>query len=196
MSILVRDVQFHTIEDAQLKLLIGYAEQDIHDFTRQAAALTLLKAIIRRKLVSTDLSEVVTKCEEISIQSYEASIRRQCREVVAAYLMDYPVGDKLRDHLEFYITQLDYEVECGRLSAIDMLKTMINVFPPGTVVVYSGFFFIPLAMRLVNDESAECKKQAQAAIIVLLGKLDSNQRNLLFNMCMTWLQAEKVNSNY
>lgn len=43
MTVLVRDVDYHTISTSQLQVLLVYCEQDMHDFTRQATAFTLLK---------------------------------------------------------------------------------------------------------------------------------------------------------
>ena len=42
VTVLVRDVQYHLVDKKQLQVLLGYAEQDIHDYTRQATAFTLL----------------------------------------------------------------------------------------------------------------------------------------------------------
>ena len=39
------------------------------------------------------------------------------------------------------------------------------------LVLYDGFFFIPLASRLINEESTTCKKLAAAAIKSLLAKV-------------------------
>ena len=61
MAVLVRDIQYHTIEGDQLKVLLGYAEQDIHDYTRQGTAFTLLKAILNRKLITPEMNEVIVK---------------------------------------------------------------------------------------------------------------------------------------
>ena len=106
--------------------------------------------------------------------------------------MDYPVGETLRKHLEFYIRQLEYKMESGRQSALEMLVTLFNVFPVNVLVSYSGFFFVPLASQCVNDESADCRRQAQLAIKQLLVKVDTNQRDVLFSMCLTWMQESKV----
>ena len=40
---LVRDVKQHTIDEKQLQVLLTYAEEDMHDHTRQATAFGLLK---------------------------------------------------------------------------------------------------------------------------------------------------------
>ncbi len=39
------------------------------------------------------------------------------------------------------------------------------------LVEYDGFFFIPLASRLVNEDSTKCKKRAAQAIKSLLTKV-------------------------
>ena len=43
MTVLVRDVQYHTITTDQLRVLLLYVEEDIHDSSRQATAFSLLK---------------------------------------------------------------------------------------------------------------------------------------------------------
>lgn len=59
---------------------------------------------------------------------------------------------------------------------------------------HSGLFFAPLALVVVNDDSARCKKMAAMAIKALLDKLDLNHQNTLFALVNTWLASEKVNA--
>lgn len=57
---------------------------------------------------------------------------------------------------------------------------------------HSGLFFAPLALVVVNDDSARCKKMAAMAIKALLAQLDLNHQNTLYALVNTWLNAEKV----
>lgn len=59
---------------------------------------------------------------------------------------------------------------------------------------HSGLFFAPLALVVVNDDSARCKKMAAIAIKALLAQLDLNHQNTLFSLVNTWLNAEKVHT--
>ena len=43
LTVMVRDVKQHSIDEEQLKVLLTYAEEDIHDSNRQATAFSLLK---------------------------------------------------------------------------------------------------------------------------------------------------------
>lgn len=129
MAIIVRDVKYYSIDTEQLNTLLVYAEQDLHDFERQATAFGLLKAIISRKLIVPEIHEVMKKVSELSITSEMPHIRLQCRQVFHQFLMDYPLGKKLEKHLSFYMTQLNYELQPGRESALEMIYSIISTFP-------------------------------------------------------------------
>lgn len=129
MAVLVRDVKYHTIDTEQLKILLLYAEQDMHDHDRQATAFNLLKAIITRQLIIPEIDEVMTKVAELSITSEMNHVRAQARAVFHQYIMDYPLGDKLEKHVSFYIAQMGYELQYGRESALEMINTLITTFP-------------------------------------------------------------------
>lgn len=129
MAVLVRDVKYYTIDTNQLKALLLYAEQDMHDHDRQATAFSLLKAIIARKLIVPEINEVMEKVADLSITSELNHVREQSRIVFHQFLMDYPLGNTLEKHLGFYMSQMSYELQYGRESAIEMIQTIINSFP-------------------------------------------------------------------
>jgi len=64
--VVVREVEYHSVSQDQLRALLLYAEQDIHDSSRQAVAFTLLKAILHRKLKSPELDTVIQKVRKKS----------------------------------------------------------------------------------------------------------------------------------
>jgi U3 small nucleolar RNA-associated protein 20 len=64
-----------------MKALLLYAEQDMHDFNRQATAFALLKAVLARKLVAPEMHDVMDKVAKLSITSEHAHIRLQARQV-------------------------------------------------------------------------------------------------------------------
>ena len=50
-------------------------------------------------------------------------------QIALQYILEYPLGKLLNKHLEYYITQLSYEMEMGRESALEMLATIFSSFP-------------------------------------------------------------------
>lgn len=129
MSIFVRYIKYFTVNEEQLKTLVLYVEQDVYDNDRQATAFNLLKAVISRKLVVPEMHPIMRKISMLSITSESDNVRNQSRSVFYMYLMDYPLGKKLEDHLSFYLNQLNYELQIGRLSALEMVHNIITGFP-------------------------------------------------------------------
>jgi U3 small nucleolar RNA-associated protein 20 len=79
--VLVRDVKYHVIGAEQMKALLLYAEQDMHDFDRQATAFSLLKAVLARKLLTPEIHGVMYKVAKLSITSEHEHVRLQARQV-------------------------------------------------------------------------------------------------------------------
>lgn len=69
---------------------------------------------------------------------------------------------------------------------------MFLFFSQNLLLQHSGLFFAPLALVVVNDDSARCKKMAAMAIKALLAKLNLDHQNALYALVNTWLNAEKV----
>uniref|UniRef100_UPI0037E7A1C0 small subunit processome component 20 homolog isoform X2 n=1 Tax=Semicossyphus pulcher TaxID=241346 RepID=UPI0037E7A1C0 len=192
ITILVKNVKSNNISETQLQVLLGYAEEDIYDQSRQATAFGLLKAILSRKLIVPEMEEVLKKVAKLSVTGSNSMIRVHCRQIYLKYLLDYPLGRKLRGHLDFVVAQLHYEHDTGRESVLEMLAYIFQTFPTKLLLQHSGLFFAPLALVVVNDDSARCKKMAAMAIKALLTQLDLNHQNTLYSLVNTWLHAEKA----
>lgn len=70
-------------------------------------ALSLLKAIVNRKLVVPEIYDVVIQVAELMVTSQEESIRKKCSHILLQFLLDYQLSDKrLQQHLDFLLANL------------------------------------------------------------------------------------------
>ncbi|CAL1294349.1 unnamed protein product [Larinioides sclopetarius] len=190
-TVLVKHSQYHTMSEEQLKSLLSYVEQDIYDYLRQATAFTLLKEILSKKLQAPELRGIMSKVAEMSITSEQTHVRNQCRQVCMQYMLDYPLGKHLEKSISFFISQLEYPLEHGRVSALEIIYSMLTSFPENVLKRHSALFLIPLSARLVNDVPV-CRKMVAQCIKALLTKIEHDGRSSVFSAPFSWLQAKKV----
>lgn len=194
MVSLLRNVNYFEINEDQLKTLLLYIEQNLHDSNRQPNAFSLLKVIIGRKLLVAEMHTVMRKVSELAILSESDTVRLDAKSIVVNYLMDYPLGKKIDGFLKFFIANLNYEVSSGRQSAIQIIQAIVKRFPQDVLIAKGGILFLSLGARLINDESTDCRQQAADCIESLLGKLDDSNRNQLFDI-VTVLLTDKKSSH-
>lgn len=193
MSVVVRDVKYFSIDADQLKILILYAEQDLHDSDKYATAFTLLKAIIHRKIIIAEMHTVMEKVAMLSITSELEHVKLQSRSLFYSYLMGYPLGKHLDKHIYFYLTQLNYEMQPGRLSALEMIHAIITGFPLKTLTRRSEIIFVMTGARLIDDDDPTCRKLCAKCIKEMLMRISSNDRNKLFDKWpFQWLKDSKI----
>ncbi|GFR31611.1 small subunit processome component 20 homolog [Trichonephila clavata] len=190
-TIFVKYPVYYTFKEEQLQSLLSYIEQDMYDHLRQTTAFTLLQAILSKKLQIPELPEVMNKIAEMSITSEETRVRLQCRQVCLQYMLDYPLGKKLERIITFFLAQLQYPLKYGRISALEIIHSMLNSFPERVLEKHSAMYLLPLASRLVNDDP-ECRKMSAECIKILLKKIGHDGRLPLFSISLSWFQAEKI----
>lgn len=191
ITVLVKSVT-KRITDTQLQVLLGYAEEDIYDHSRQATAFGLLRAILSRKLVVPEMEDVMKKVAKFAIDGSNEQVRMRCRQIYLKYLMDYPLGKKLRKHFDFIVAQLTYEYDTGRQSALELLAYIFLKFPQALLHEHCGLFFVPLSLAMLNDDSGSCKKMAALSIKSLLNQLSLQHQNSMFNLVNSWITGEKA----
>jgi len=146
----VKHATSHMIDTEQLRILLTYADQALNDPTQQSIAFGVLKAVIKRKLTLEELPDIMLRVSQLAITSEAGPVRAQCKQVV---LIDYPLGKKIQRYLEFFLAQLEYEKETGRLSAIGFITSVFKEFPKNLLSQQSPLFLVTMSPRLVNETS-------------------------------------------
>ncbi|KHJ89686.1 HEAT repeat protein [Oesophagostomum dentatum] len=186
--IIMGDTPFLT--DKHVSLLLSYVEIDVLDPNRQATAFALIKALVRKKVEHSQIAEVMKKLQELSITSSFPHIRTQCREVLCEFIGNHPCSDDPQKHIEWFIAQLAYELEDGRLSAADMLNSLFSRLQPAILNSSCFFNVSKMGTMLFNEESVKCKRFIAAALNKLLASVSDSARADVFSACSDWLELQ------
>lgn len=134
MSTFIREVKYHRLSDDQLRKAVLYAEQELSSVENGSSTVTttftLIKAILSRQHNCPELKDLMNHVAKASITCECDAVRTQARQTFYQYLMDYPIGKSLKGHIQFYLTQLEYEVQTGRESAFEIITLLIKNLPP------------------------------------------------------------------
>ncbi|KAK5984665.1 hypothetical protein GCK32_017586 [Trichostrongylus colubriformis] len=178
------------LTDKHVSLLLSYVEMDVLDTSRQATAFALIKAFVRKKVQHPQMADVMKKLRELAITSSFPHIRTQCREVLCDFIGNHPSSDDPQTHIEWFIAQLDYDLEDGRLSAADMLNSLFSKLQPAVLNGSCFFNVSKMGTALFNEESVKCRRFISAALNKLMSSVSESARSDVFSACCDWLDLK------
>uniref|UniRef100_A0A914HMA1 Uncharacterized protein n=1 Tax=Globodera rostochiensis TaxID=31243 RepID=A0A914HMA1_GLORO len=188
----IRNISPTLLNGDRLQLLFNYVETDILDVHKQTTAFNLVKAIIGRKIEDKSLTNIVTYLSELAITSPSANIRSQCRQTVLLYLTVHPRGQRQYERwMDFFLNQCEYELEEGRLSALEMVHSIISEFTEEANARYALLVHLKLCVRLLNDDSVRCRQFVALALRRLLCSVTPSAFNDCLAATNDWLAAKK-----
>ncbi|XP_057768678.1 uncharacterized protein LOC130988750 [Salvia miltiorrhiza] len=182
-----------TLSADQLRMLIQFPL--FVDFAKSPSfiALSLLKAIIHRKLVVPEIYDLVRIVAELMVQSQDEPIRKKCRQILLQFLLGYHLSQKLKQHhLNFLMENLSYKHSSGRESVLEMLHAIILKFPRNDVDAQSQTLFVHLVMCLANDDERKVRSMSAAAITCLVRHVSSHSLHLILEHSLSWYLDGKL----
>jgi U3 small nucleolar RNA-associated protein 20 len=161
LTSIIKDCKFVQISQKQLAAIISLLTPDLEDPERQATTFSLIRAILGRKYVFTEIYDLMDVVSRIMITSQSAQVRELCRQAYLQFLLDYPHGPlRLKKQISFILRNLTFEFESGRESALKLLESVLSKFTDNVLFEFSDTLFLSLVMTLINDESPKCREKA------------------------------------
>ncbi|TDH68660.1 hypothetical protein CCR75_007476 [Bremia lactucae] len=179
--------------EPQLRVLLSFLRADLDEQDHQNATFALLKAIVNSRLVISEVYDVMLRVGELLVQSDAPGARLNCATIYLTFLLEYPLGNKrLSHHLKFLVDNLSYGYATGRSAVLEALRSLLLKLPQDLVNARSQYFFLPLVLRLANDEASECRDLARAALVTLVRRLGNKELNESIMLVVSWwTQASK-----
>jgi U3 small nucleolar RNA-associated protein 20, C-terminal/U3 small nucleolar RNA-associated protein 20, N-terminal len=176
------------LNSAQLKLLLTFALAELEQIEHQNDTFRLLGTVVRRKFLTPDIYDLSRRLAELMVQSETASVRSRCSTLLLDFLITYPLSAKrFRQHLDAIVRNLAYEYEAGREAVLDFFHRAMAKFAPPVLSEHAEYFFVALSLRLINDPSAECRRQVGAVIQQLVERADVGRRSRIVALVHKWL---------
>lgn len=187
LTLLLLRCEHVQLNELQVKALLSYIEQNLHDNSRQATAFKSLHSILRRKIDSSEIKEIMLKVSELLITSDDETIQSLSIKMWSIYLLEFNHEPSvLKSYLTKFLRQLDYEFGDGRKSILRMLKVIIVKFPENILTNHYELMFHLLAQRVVNEENKDLRRQVGKLIVTLIQRLPSQQNYICNQFILQW----------
>ncbi|CAL1353831.1 unnamed protein product [Linum trigynum] len=181
-----------TLSSDQLHMLIQFPLFLDLERNPSHVALSLLLAIVRRKLVVPEIYDLILRVAELMVTSQVESVQKKCSQILLQFLREYKLTDKYLDQqLKFLQKNLSYVYPSGRKAVLGMLHTIIVKLPQRFLDEHAGSLFLHLGLCLANDEDSEVRSLAATAIKLLVRHTKRNSFRSFFDISLSWYKDER-----
>ncbi|KAM0879606.1 hypothetical protein ACQ4PT_034126 [Festuca glaucescens] len=183
-----------SLSDDQLQMLVRFPIFLDLQTNPSPVALSLFKAIVKRKLVCHEIYDIVVRIGELMVTTQTDSTRQQCIQILLQFFLNYPLSEKrLQQHIDFFLTNLSYEHASGREAVLEMLHDILTRFPQRIIDDQGQTFFLNLVVALANEQHQNVSSMILRTIQKLLGRIGDQGKNSIFEYSLSWYTGEKQN---
>ena len=186
-SLLIRDRKSFSPPENVVIYLLERIRPDLEEPDRQGVSFSLIRAILARRLVISEVYDIMTDMSNIMITNQSRGVRDTTRAIYFQFLMDYPQGrDRLKKQISFLVKNLQYEYETGRQSVMEVLHQVISKFGDELLQPILLDVFVGLLLPLTNDESSTCREMASRLIQAIIESADDERTKSIRTMLRLW----------
>lgn len=192
VTAILREKRSVKVKENDIAVLLKTLKQDLDEPDRQGILFRFLRAVIGRKIVITEVYEVMDEVARMMITNPDASVRQSARSAYVQFVLDYPQGkDRWTKTTGFLIKNLDYEHVAGRHSVMEVLHTFLSKVGEEILQPLLLTFFVGLIPRLGSDTDKSCRDMAGVLIGKVYEAADDDREKTLRDTVKKWMGADK-----
>jgi len=192
ISAILRERRHVTIRESDLAYLLKKLKPDLEEPNRQGVTFNFLKALLTRKIVISEVYEVLDSVAAIMVTNQTRGVRDLARGVYSQFLLEYPqTRERYSKQLAFLVKNLEYQHQEGRQSVMETFHLLLSKVGHEHTQDIIVTAFIPLVMVLINDDSAECREMAGALLKKLFERADEERTQTFLSLLRTWLSQDE-----
>jgi U3 small nucleolar RNA-associated protein 20 len=184
------------LPEPKLRTLLQLLVSSILEVTSnyQNAAFQLIRSVFETRTLVPEVYDLVKTLMDQLVLSQRKGVRDLASSSIVYFVMNYPLGDKrFANHMNQLIGNCSYQFAEGRLAALSTLLSLVKVLPTTPVLHdQAQVIFLPMALRLVNDDSSACRALIADVLIALFRRLDTGISSTLVDYTMKWFSSELI----
>jgi U3 small nucleolar RNA-associated protein 20 len=188
----LREKRSVEVKEKDIAVILKSIKTDIDEPDRQGVIYRFLRAIIGRKIVITEVYEVMDEVGKAMVTNPDQSIRESARGAYLQFIMEFPQGkDRWTKQTVFVVGNLQYEHASGRQSIMELLHQVLGKVGEDVLNDMVVRIFVSLLPILVSDVDRSCRDMAGLLVGKIFERVSEQKLNEILGMMETWLRPEK-----
>lgn len=189
LSTLLRHRPDLEIRPEAVAFVLKVVQPELDEPNQQAGAYGYVRAVLSRKILIPEVYDVMDSIAQSMVTNGSGVIRSSARAAFLQFLTTYPHGShRLQKCYEQLGANFRYKYPAGRLSAIEMVSTLLEKVADDRLDAVLKSYFIEAVHVLVNDEERDCR-DAAADLVRKISKRDAVEVSKLIRR---WLSGSDL----
>ncbi|KAF2269148.1 hypothetical protein CC78DRAFT_509265 [Lojkania enalia] len=192
ISAVLRERPNVEIRERDVANLLKRLLPDLDEPDRQGVTFGFIKALMQRKIVITEIYEVMDKVATMMVTNHTRSVRDLARSNYFHFLLEYPQAkNRFTKQLEFLIKNLRYDYVEGRQSVMEALNLILAKVGDNILQGVLTTIFLPIIHSMANDDSSDCRTMAGALLTRLFERADLQRLKSFRSDLRAWLEQDE-----
>ncbi|KAK5097253.1 U3 snoRNP protein [Exophiala xenobiotica] len=189
VSAIIREQSQVEVRDSDIAYILKRTMPDLEEPDRQGVTFNFLKAVMARQMQMPEIYELVDKIGLMMVTSQSRSSRDAARGVYVHFQLDYPQGKaRWSKQVKFLVKNLEYQYPEGRQSIMEASSTLLSKLDKDTAQELAAVMFVPIVLRMANDENEQCRELAGALLSQLFRRTRREGLLAMLEPLRAWLE--------
>ncbi len=189
VATILRERKYVMVRDSDIADLLHRIMPDLEEPERQGVSFNFVRAVMSRKYHLPEIYEVVDKIGIMMVTNHTRGARDTARGVYVHFLIDYPQSSsRWTKQQNFLIKNLEYDYSEGRESVLEAINMLLNKISGVVGQQLVSAFFVPVVLRLANDDHEGCSQLAGALLGRIFQKAEVSTRRELLQPLESWVE--------
>ncbi|KAK0895105.1 U3 snoRNP protein [Friedmanniomyces endolithicus] len=188
----LRERQSVTIKEPDIAHVLKALKPDIDEPDRQGVTYKFLRAILGRKIVITEVYDIMDDIGKVMVTNPDRSIRESARSAYLQFILDYPQGkDRWTKQTAFLVENLRYQHASGRQSVMELVHQLLIKLSDEVLAQLAFTFFVSLVPVQISDADPACRQMAGILIAKLFERAEEEQLKSFMALIEKWSANDK-----